>query len=192
MRVIFQNLLPIFRLQGFVDRTYLELSIFNTGSSWRKSMRNVQNKFVFNMGFKACALDWASGSSRTIRDRDLRTPWRSCRDVRVAKAPSIAHVCDSPCLSMRNNALVEHCVAEEFILHREIVLTVKANVILRAYLDLCHEYCAMKNKQDCWSCLPNVLTAAKRRPMGFGVELCQLALPQSRSKSRERDLNVSL
>ena len=32
---------------------------------------------------------------------------------------------DPPCLSMRNNAPVEHCVAEAFILHREIVLTMK-------------------------------------------------------------------
>ena len=48
-----------------------------------------------------------------------RTPWRSCRDVRGAKAPSTAHVCDPP---------------EAFILHREIVLTMKANVTLRAYL----------------------------------------------------------
>ena len=41
------------------------------------------------------------------------------RDVRGAKAPSTAHVCDPP---------------EAFILHREIVLTMKANVTLRAYL----------------------------------------------------------
>ena len=50
------------------------------------------------------------------------------------------------CLSMRNNAPVEHCVAEAFILHRVIVLTMKVNITLCAYLDLCHEYCAMKNK----------------------------------------------
>ena len=42
------------------------------------------------------------------------------RDVRGAKAPSTAHVCDPP---------------EAFILHREIVLTMKANVTLRADLD---------------------------------------------------------
>ena len=35
---------------------------------------------------------------------------------------------------MRNNAPVEHCVAEAFILHREIVLTMKAIYTLRAYL----------------------------------------------------------
>ena len=35
---------------------------------------------------------------------------------------------------MRNNAPVEHCVAEAFILHREIVLTMKAIFTLRAYL----------------------------------------------------------
>ena len=39
-----------------------------------------------------------------------------------------------PRLSMRNNAPVEHCVAEAFILHREIVLTMKAIFTLRAYL----------------------------------------------------------
>ena len=63
--------------------------------------------------------------------RYSRTPWRSCRDVRGARALSTAHVCDLP---------------EAFILHREIVLAMKANVTLRAYLDLRHEYCAMKNK----------------------------------------------
>ena len=42
--------------------------------------------------------------------------------------------CDPPCLSMRNNAPVEHCVAEAFILHREIVPTMKASFTLRAYL----------------------------------------------------------
>ena len=41
---------------------------------------------------------------------------------------------DPPCLSMRNNAPVEHCAAEAFILHREIVLTMKASFTLRAYL----------------------------------------------------------
>ena len=35
---------------------------------------------------------------------------------------------------MRNNAPVEHCVAEAFILHREIVLTMKASFTLRTYL----------------------------------------------------------
>ena len=35
---------------------------------------------------------------------------------------------------MRNNAPVEHCVAEAFILHREIVLTMKPDFTLRAYL----------------------------------------------------------
>ena len=35
---------------------------------------------------------------------------------------------------MRNNAPVEHCVAEAFILHREIILTMKTGIILRAYL----------------------------------------------------------
>ena len=38
------------------------------------------------------------------------------------------------CLSMRNNAPVEHCVAEAFILHREIVRTMKVSITLRAYL----------------------------------------------------------
>ena len=38
------------------------------------------------------------------------------------------------CLSMRNNAPVEHCVAEAFIPHREIVPTMKASSTLRAYL----------------------------------------------------------
>ena len=33
-------------------------------------------------------------------------------------------------------------------------------------------------------------TVAKRRPQGFGWELCQLALTESRVKSRERDLNL--
>ena len=48
-----------------------------------------------------------------------RTPRRSCRDVRGALAPSTAHICDPP---------------EAFILHREIVLKMKASFILRAYL----------------------------------------------------------
>ncbi len=47
---------------------------------------------------------------------------------------------------MRNNAPVEHCIAEAFILRREIVLTMKASVTLCVYLDLRHEYCAIKNK----------------------------------------------
>ena len=64
---------------------------------------------------------------------DSRTPRRSCRDVRGASAPSNAHVFDPPCLSMRNNAPVEHCVAETFILHREIVLTMKACFTLRIH-----------------------------------------------------------
>ena len=38
------------------------------------------------------------------------------------------------CLGMRNNAPVEHCVAEAFILHREIVLTMKPDFTLQAYL----------------------------------------------------------
>ena len=50
---------------------------------------------------------------------ESRTPRRSCRDVRGASAPSTAHVCDPP---------------EAFILHREIVLTMKASFTLRAYL----------------------------------------------------------
>ena len=71
--------------------------------------------------------------SQVLRDEDSRTPRRSCRDMRGAQAPSTAHVCDPPCLSMRNNAPVEHCVAEAFILHREIVLTMKPDFTLRAY-----------------------------------------------------------
>ena len=48
---------------------------------------------------------------------------------------------------MRNNAPVEHCVAEAFILHREIVLTMKPDFTLRAYLTTeVNEHCAMKNK----------------------------------------------
>ena len=52
---------------------------------------------------------------------------------------------------MRNNAPVEHCVAEAFILHREVALTMKANITLRAYLTakvtvLRNQYYAMKNK----------------------------------------------
>ena len=34
---------------------------------------------------------------------------------------------------MRNNAPVEHCAAEAFILHREIVLTMKASFAMHAY-----------------------------------------------------------
>ena len=38
-------------------------------------------------------------------------------------------------LSMRNNAPVEHCVAEAFLnLHRGIVLTMKVSFTLRTYL----------------------------------------------------------
>ena len=43
-------------------------------------------------------------------------------------------VLTATCISMRNNAPVEHCVAEAFILHREIVLTMKPGFTLRAYL----------------------------------------------------------
>ena len=50
------------------------------------------------------------------------------------KAPSLLHSFDPPCLSMRNNAPVEHCVAEAFILHREIVLTMKPDFTFRADL----------------------------------------------------------
>ena len=39
-----------------------------------------------------------------------------------------------PCISMRINTPVEHCVAETIILHREIVLTMKTNFTLCAYL----------------------------------------------------------
>ena len=49
---------------------------------------------------------------------------------------------------MRNNAPVEHCVAEAFILHREIVLTMKANITSRVSPDYGHRYCAMKNKKS--------------------------------------------
>ena len=54
--------------------------------------------------------------------------------ARCVTAPSSAHVCDPPCLSMRNNAPVEHCIAEAFILHRGIVRTMKASFNLRAHL----------------------------------------------------------
>ncbi len=48
---------------------------------------------------------------------------------------------------MRNNAPVEHCVAEAFTLHREIVLTMKASFSLRAYLTTeVARKSAMKNK----------------------------------------------
>ena len=50
---------------------------------------------------------------------------------------------------MRNNAPVEHCAAEAFILHREIVLTMKASITLRAYLmSEDTRKSAMKNKKD--------------------------------------------
>ena len=52
------------------------------------------------------------------------------------EAPSSLRGCDLPCLNMRNNAPVEHCVAEAFILHREIVLTMKPGFTLRAYLTI--------------------------------------------------------
>ena len=48
------------------------------------------------------------------------------------EASSLMRGCNPPCLSMRNNAPVEHCVAEAFIL-REIVLAMKPNFTLRAY-----------------------------------------------------------
>ena len=50
------------------------------------------------------------------------------------EAPFSLRGCDPPCLSMRNNVPVEHCAAEAFILHREIVFTMKAGITLRAYL----------------------------------------------------------
>ena len=50
------------------------------------------------------------------------------------EAPSSLRGCDPQCLSMRNYAPVEHCAAEAFILHREIVLTIKASFTLRAHL----------------------------------------------------------
>ena len=50
---------------------------------------------------------------------------------------------------MRNNAPMEHCAAEAFILHREIVLTMKASFTLRAYLTIkITRKSAMKNKKD--------------------------------------------
>ena len=50
---------------------------------------------------------------------------------------------------MRNNAPVEHCVAEAFILHREIVLTMQASITLRAYLmSEDTRKSAMKNKHS--------------------------------------------
>ena len=47
---------------------------------------------------------------------------------------------------MRNNAPVEHCAAEAFILHREIVLTMKPDFTCARIIDSRHEYSAMKNK----------------------------------------------
>ena len=49
---------------------------------------------------------------------------------------------------MRNNAPVEHCVAEAFIPHREIVLTMRVRFTLRAYLMFKDtRKSAMKNKR---------------------------------------------
>ena len=45
---------------------------------------------------------------------------------------------------MRNNAPVEHCVAEAFILHREIVPFILHREIVLTYRS--YEYRAMKNK----------------------------------------------
>ena len=53
---------------------------------------------------------------------------------RRSKAPSSLRGCGPPCLSMRNNAPMEHCVAEVFFLHRRIVRTMKPDLPLRAYL----------------------------------------------------------
>ena len=49
---------------------------------------------------------------------------------------------------MRNNAPVEHCVAEAFILHREIVLTMKPDFTCARIIDSRREYCAMNNKYE--------------------------------------------
>ena len=50
---------------------------------------------------------------------------------------------------MRDNAPMEHCEAVDFILYREIVLTMEAGIALCAYLMIKnHGYCAMKNKNQ--------------------------------------------
>ena len=37
------------------------------------------------------------------------------------EAPSQSRSCDPPCLSMRNNAPVEHCAAEASTFHRKVI-----------------------------------------------------------------------
>ena len=71
-------------------------------------------------------------TSLYIRNFSSRTPRRSCRAAHGASALSTAHVCDPP---------------EAFILHRKIVLTMKVNIIARAYLTTeVARKSAMKNK----------------------------------------------
>ena len=69
---------------------------------------------------------------------DCRIPFRNASAFLPRRArcevSSPSRGCDPPCLSMRNNAPVEHCVAEALILYRRIVLTMKANITLRKYL----------------------------------------------------------
>ena len=90
----------------------------------------------------------------SIKDMFQGTPRRSCRDALTCGAPSSSRGCDPPCLSMRNNAPVEHCAAEAFILHREIVLTMKVSITLRAYLmSEDTRKSAMKNKKCCLAAL---------------------------------------
>ena len=49
----------------------------------------------------------------------FRNASRSCRAALTRKHLLHGKAAFPPCLSMRNNAPVEHCVAEAFILHRE-------------------------------------------------------------------------
>ena len=68
---------------------------------------------------------------------DCRIPFRNASAFLPRRArcevSSPSRGCDPPCLSMRNNAPVEHCAAEDFLLYREFI-TVKTGFTLRAYL----------------------------------------------------------
>ena len=55
-----------------------------------------------------------AGSCLQERLSVLAAP-RMVRSTFLCEAPSSLRGCDPPCLSMRNNAPVEHCVAEAFI-----------------------------------------------------------------------------
>ena len=71
----------------------------------RNDLRHIQ-RFFNLLRLPTCIYGAASG----IQERLAFLPQRA-----GCEAPSSLRGCDPPCLSMRNNAPVEHCVAETFL-----------------------------------------------------------------------------